>query len=799
MLIDKCHFIGIGGIGMSGLAKILLNHNCKVSGSDVASGHVTDSLARLGAEIFIGHDFQHIKPNMTVIYGSDIKADNPEYQAALHLKCKILHRSDLLSILMSGYRTLAVAGTHGKTTTSALLTWVLKDCGLDPSYAIGGILSRLQSNADKGQGPYFVAEADESDGTFLKYAPFGGIVTNIDLDHMGHFGTEEVLVKSFKTFMLNFSAPEHLLWCGDDPRLSHLNVPGISYGRGNTCDWRLQNVLQQGWTICFDADFRGKKYSGIEVPLVGEHNALNALAVFALAHSLGIDEKAIRSAFKSFGGVLRRCEKKGEAGGVLVIDDYAHHPTEILTTLKGVRQAIQDRRLIVVFQPHRFSRVKDCLGQFKDVFEEADELFLTDIYSAGELPIEGLTYQNVLEELHQARLPVRYIPRNELEESLAKILRPHDVVITLGAGDLPKLGESLVQKLQKHPPSKIKIGVVFGGRSVEHEISLLSAKHVTSSLREEFYEVVNFGITKLGEWICGNEAMKTLEKKVGEPQTLISSEVMQELLRCDVLFPVLHGPYGEDGTIQGFFDILDKAYVGCDHRSSAFCMNKALTKRLMEMNNIDTSPFVDFSHFEWNSNRDHILKEIVKKLVFPVFVKPAHLGSSIGVHKVEDPKKLTEAILDAFRFDNHLLVENGLKGREIEFAVLGNERVTVFPPGEVCTEGKIYTYEGKYGDNSFKTVSRAEISPSLIQTGMRVAEKAYRAAGCNGMARVDFFLDQEGLFWLNEINPIPGFTKISLYPQICERNGLHANELMDNLVILAMRRKLQQRKYSIGD
>ena len=218
-MTNQCHFIGIGGIGMSGLAKLMLSRNAEVTGSDIVSNYVTEGLVKGGAKIYIGHSSKHIKPGMTVVYSTDIKKDNPEYQAAINLKCEMLHRSDLLVQLMKGYKTLAVAGTHGKTTTSAMLASVLAKANLDPAYAVGGVIPQFNSNAGHGEGTYFIAEADESDGTFLKYDPYGAIITNIDLDHMNHFGSEAALIDAFKSFMAKPHSAEHLFWCGDDPTI----------------------------------------------------------------------------------------------------------------------------------------------------------------------------------------------------------------------------------------------------------------------------------------------------------------------------------------------------------------------------------------------------------------------------------------------------------------------------------------------------------------------------------------------------------------------------------------------------
>lgn len=445
---QKCHFIGIGGIGMSGLARMMRKQQAIVSGSDLTPSSIIDNLKKEGIEVNIGHDARYIQDDTTVIFSSSIDDHNPEYARALELNCPLLHRSDLLATLMNGKQGLAVAGAHGKTTTSSLLTTVFIHAGKDPSYVIGGLMAEFALNANSGTGETFIAEADESDGSFLKYHPKGAIVTNIGLDHMDHFKTKENLLHSFSTFMNQVQSPDHLFWCGDNKYLRQLNPKGISYGFSEHCKLRAHNFEQKGWKVIFDVTFEGKEYANIEVPLIGEHNALNALAVFGLALRCGISETTIREGLLRFKGVHRRCEFKGEASGTVVIDDYAHHPTEISNTLHALRGAFEERRLVVIFQPHRYSRVHDCIGSFAGIFDEADEVVVTEIYSAGESPIKGISHEIILEENAQAASThFEHIPIKQLVEKLTPRLRPQDVVVTLGAGDITKIGPEILSCL----------------------------------------------------------------------------------------------------------------------------------------------------------------------------------------------------------------------------------------------------------------------------------------------------------------------------------------------------------------
>ena len=745
---------------MSGLARILLKLNIEVSGSDCSQNSATQSLTDQGARISQGHSAANIDPATTVVFSSSIPSHNVELQQAKSLGCPLIHRSDLLQQLMTTRKSLAITGTHGKTTTSALLSVVLKLAQCDPSFMVGGILTEFGTNADCGIGDYFVAEADESDGTFLKYTPYGAIITNIGEDHLDHFGSKAKLLDSFKQFASQVTSSEHFFWCGDDRHLQQMKLPGLSYGFDDSCDLRLSHFQQHGWSCTFDITFHEHDYTNIVCALPGKHNALNAAAVFGLALTLGCDEAAIRHALREFKGVHRRCEKKGEISNILFLDDYAHHPTEFQATLSAIRHAIQERRLIAIFQPHRYSRMENCLGTFGDCFNEADEGWVTEIYEAGESPIEGWTQEAIAKEISHCR----QVSQKKLAKELHRHLRPHDVVVTLGAGDITQFGANMLDFLGSHPPKKLSVGLVRGGASEEHKVSLVSAEFVEESLSSELYDVITFDIDRDGQFS------------------------FEKLSDCDVMFPMLHGPYGEDGTIQGLFEMHGIPYVGCSYRPCAIAMDKALTKQLAMMHGIRTLPFVSLTQHEWKTQKASLRNQILEELMFPVFVKGLHLGSSIGVIKVVSEESLDSAIDKVLELDTGLIVEEGIQAREIEFAVLGHDDIEVFPPGEILANGQVYDYNAKYGTDGITTTPEPDLSSELIATGCDLARRAFKAIGGDGMARIDFFLDEYDKYWLNEINPIPGFTSISLYPMLCNKHGYPPTELMHRLIILALNR-----------
>lgn len=448
---EAYHFIGIGGIGMSALARILLQRGHPVSGSDQSSSPIVEELKNLGAEIFISHAAANISKPAVIVCTTAVIQGNPEYQEAVKLGYPIWHRSDMLRKLMEETQPLLVAGTHGKTTTSSLLAHVMVEAGLAPSFAIGGIVSSLGTNGSMGTGTHFVAEADESDGTFLKYNGFGAIITNIDNDHLDYWKNDEKLEEGFIQFAAQIESPDHLFVCVDDERIVRLKLPGVSYGFNDDAKLHVLNFRQEGWKTLFDLSFEGKEYTDIELSLIGGHNVLNASAVFGLCLRLGITEQKIRKALLTFRGVGRRAEKKGEQNQIAIYDDYAHHPTEIFATLRAMKSAVGKRRLIVAFQPHRYSRTKDCMDLFGEVFDTASELVITDIYSAGEKPIEGVTTDALLEKIRK-RCPIEphYFPRSELVERLHGILKEGDVLLTMGAGDITKVGPEILKKLSMH-------------------------------------------------------------------------------------------------------------------------------------------------------------------------------------------------------------------------------------------------------------------------------------------------------------------------------------------------------------
>ncbi len=437
------HFIGIGGVGMSALARIMIERGFEVSGSDIRESYVTKGLVEAGAKIVYEHKKENIKEGVIVVYSTDIKRDNPEWIAAQ--SHRLLHRSELLEQLLSEKKGLLVVGAHGKTTTTSLLSYIFMVAGLDPAYVIGGFSPSLKGvNGRWGQGEYFVSEGDESDGSFLRASPFGAIVTNVDFDHLNYWGSEEALLEAYQKFIKGVIHKELLFYWHEDRFLSKWNINGISFGFQKGADLLASNIQFFQGKQSFDVSFRGKTYFDVKLNLLGRHNVLNALATFGMALSIEADELSIRKALCEFEGVKRRLEWKGNFNGALIYDDYAHHPMEISATLSALKDAFQQKRKVAVFQPHRYSRLRDLMEEFlqPSIWKECDELIVTDIYSAGEDRIQGVDIEIFMKKMERR---ATYVPRSELAKFLQNEILPDDVVVMLGAGDITAVSAEIAE------------------------------------------------------------------------------------------------------------------------------------------------------------------------------------------------------------------------------------------------------------------------------------------------------------------------------------------------------------------
>lgn len=463
----RVHFIGIGGIGMCGLAELLHNMGSTVTGSDLSENQQVLRLRELGVKIAIGHHAQNVHAADVVVYSSAVKATNPEYAEARRRKIPLIPRAESLAEIMRLKRGIAVGGSHGKTTVTSMLAAVFLAAKTDPTIVVGGRLDLIKSTALLGSGDWMIAEADESDGSFSKLSPEIAIVTNIDNDHLDHYGTFELLKKAFFDFAARVPFYGAAVVCWDDPIVRETFAPFgkrlIRYGFSPDCELRIEGEkshYEVFETIAGSATEQKLGHFRLRVP--GRHNALNAAAAIAVAREAGLDFATIARGLEDFAGVDRRFQHKGEAGGIDVFDDYGHHPTEIEAVLKAFRERFADRRLLVAFQPHRYSRTKLCWEQFLKCFAEADRVFITDVYAAGEDPIASVDTPTLIHDIlgqateFRPREGVVHIDSKAgltpvlrpVAEQLARDLRPGDALFTLGAGDIYKLATEVLACLK---------------------------------------------------------------------------------------------------------------------------------------------------------------------------------------------------------------------------------------------------------------------------------------------------------------------------------------------------------------
>ena len=449
----KIHFIGVGGAGMSGIARIMLAKGFSISGSDKSESAMLTSLKALGAEIFIGHASQNLGDAQMVIISSAINESNAELLAAKAKGLPIIARATALAWLMSESTSVAIAGTHGKTTTTAMLTVALQSAGLDPSFAIGGTINTAGTNAHSGTGTIFVAEADESDGSFLAYKPTGAIITNIELDHVDHFPNEDAVFAVFEQFVSSIKQGGFLVACGDDAgvnnllkRIQRTDLQIYLYGKSASNDFRIDKIHLAPKGSSSVVSSTGRKVGELNLAVAGEHNLLNGLAAFASASALGAAETKVLDGLASFTGTKRRFELKGEVGGVKVIDDYGHHPTEVNVTLTTAKNLAQAGRVIVIFQPHRYSRTAAFATQFSTSLALADFTYLLEVYAASEKPLPGVSSLLIAKAMNPQQ--VKFEPSMiEVVNEVVAMAKSGDVILTLGAGDVSSLGEPILQAL----------------------------------------------------------------------------------------------------------------------------------------------------------------------------------------------------------------------------------------------------------------------------------------------------------------------------------------------------------------
>ena len=453
----QIHFIGVGGCGMSAIAKILFQLGYQISGSDQKESSNTIRLKDLGVKVFIGQDASHLREADLVVFSSAVRPDNPEYAEAVSRGLPLWQRAEMLGWLMDQYQSkIAVAGTHGKTTTTSMLSHIFKQLELDPTFLIGGETDSVDGNARLGKGPYLIAEADESDGSFINFNPDVEVITNIEADHLDHYGTLQKVEESFFAFAEKLSGDGIIVMdghqIGNQNLIKQIGTKHkiFTYGLKNGVDLWAQNIAYNEYESHFEVLFKGELIGSAHLKIPGWQNVLNALAAFAVGLHYGLSIQKMAGALQSFTGARRRFQVLGEQDGIVVIDDYAPHPTEIQATLEAARTGFPKKRIVAVFQPHRYSRTHFLFKEFAHAFNHADLVTLTDVYSAGELPIPGVSGQLIADEIKKSsKVSTAYFPRKQdIVTFLIENCQKDDIVLLMGAGDINTIGKELLTRLK---------------------------------------------------------------------------------------------------------------------------------------------------------------------------------------------------------------------------------------------------------------------------------------------------------------------------------------------------------------
>ncbi|MDP2939399.1 MAG: UDP-N-acetylmuramate--L-alanine ligase [Candidatus Omnitrophota bacterium] len=448
------HFIGIGGIGMSGVARLLLLKGEKVSGSDLNESAATQGLSSLGAQIYIGHNSNNIQDADLVVYSSAIDSQNAELVSAIERQIPVIKRAQMLSDLMDGKISITVSGAHGKTTTTSMISHVLTDGGLCPTVVAGGMLENYCQSSWLGEGKYFVAELDESDGSFLFFHPRISVATNIDYEHLDYYGNWHNIIDAYQRFINQTDKDGLIIGCGDDKNileiLKYANSKYITFGLSEENEVYAKDIRMANLIVQFKCVYKKNELGEVTLNIPGIHNISNSLACICVAKELGMDFEMIRQSLSEFRGVKRRFQIKSKINGIVIVEDYGHHPTEILATLKAAKTG-NYQRVVVIFQPHRYSRTKFLMDEFTKCFDLSDYLIITDIYAASEVPITGVSARNIFEGIKAlGKKDVSFIAKNDIIEHLLGVVRRGDLVLFLGAGDINRLSDELAQRINKN-------------------------------------------------------------------------------------------------------------------------------------------------------------------------------------------------------------------------------------------------------------------------------------------------------------------------------------------------------------
>jgi D-alanine--D-alanine ligase len=729
--VKSLFLVGIGGAGMSGLVGLALAQGYRVSGSDSTASPITDALP---VPVTIGH-FAQLPDDVQALVLTDAidLQTSPEVRAARERGLPLFRRSQLLGWLLRNHKVAAVTGTHGKTTTTGFLAAAMIGAGLDPVVVVGAEVPSLGGAVVQGGGDWAVVEACEAYDGMHDLEPSLVLLTNLELDHADFHGDFEHLKASMVRFAKRLPKDGHLVYAGSDSGAAEVALDSGVASQAYVADPRL------------------------DLRLKGAHNRLNAsgaLAAFRLMAPNASIEEAERGV-SAFTGAERRLQVLHD-GEVTVIDDYAHHPTEIAASIQALREGYPGRRLVVVYQPHLYSRTKEFGDEFPKALSAADFVVITDIYPAREDPIPGVSSSVIADAL---TVPYRYVPsRHRLPSEVRRLLQPGDVVVGMGAGTIDKFAPALIAELGERPLAglsrPVRVAILSGGDSSEREVSLLSGRAIHAALQERGYE------THLVD--AAESLLRT-----GDVSLFLGPS------RPDVAFLALHGTHAEDGAIQGLLELLGIPYTGSGIQASALAMDKAMTKRQLELAGVRCPKGTVVERGSEPVEMDA-----------PLVVKPNAEGSTVGVTFVREAAELGPALTKAFNYGSSVLVEELIEGIEISVPVLCGE---VLPPVEIEPNNGVYDFQSKYIPGATREIIPARLPASVIAEAQEIALKTHQTLGCQGASRTDMIVRGVELFVL-EVNTLPGMTPTSLLPNSAAAAGIQFPELCERLLKDAMER-----------
>jgi len=720
--------VGIGGAGMSALALILKERGLSVSGTDSTPSPATADLLSKGIDVHIGHTGSGISSDMALVLTDAIDLNtSPEVARARELGVPLFRRSQLLGWLLKGRKVIAVAGTHGKTTTTGLLSCGLIEAGLDPFVVAGAAIPQFDGPIVAGAGEYAVIEACEAYDSIRDYDPYIVVLTNLELDHVDFHGSFENLRASMVDFIARIADGGKLVYCLDDD------------GAREVAD--LCWVPKTGYTL---EDWEGDLY------LPGDHNRLNAAGALAAA-ALVADKDRARKGIQGFRGAERRLQLLRD-GEITVIDDYAHTPAEVEASLSALKQRYIDRRLVVVYQPHLYSRTNGQFEAFAKALSMADQVVVTDIYPAREAPMAGVSSSRIAELTSK---PTVYVPcRHLLPQAVARIARQGDVVCGMGAGNISEFAPFFIKELDRANRKQIKVAVVYGGESAEREVSLHSGRCVYDALISKGYDAKLVDVSE-----------QLLSK--GDLSLFIGPD------RPDLAFLAIHGTGAEDGALQGLLTMLHIPFTGPGIQASSISINKALTKQILSQAGLRVP-------------KGQLITSPGQKVEIkaPAIVKPNAQGSTVGLGYVEKDEDMAEAVRKAFQYDSAVLVEEWIQGIETSVPVMGDRALL---PVEIAPATGRYDFASKYVPGATEEIIPARVSETILERLKETALIAHRALGCEGATRTDIFVCGDELIVL-EVNTLPGMTKTSLLPNSAAAAGIPYEELVDWMAKDALKR-----------